>query len=246
MGYSGVAGPVIKERPFSAMGERSTIGTTIQGEDMWEGVATEIPIPPSIGEQMTVVSSSPADNGATATGVLTARIEYLDGSGAEQTTDITLNGTTPVDTIPVDISYVNDFYAITVGSNLVAEGNIIIYKKGTASTIYNMIAIGGNKSLVINRMVPAGQILYVTGWTASEANDKVTSYRLRATCDPAGDNIVQGFIFKRAKKLKGNAPFEFINPPIKICAGAIVKISAWATGGGGEGSASFNGFLQKV
>ena len=124
-----------------------------------------------------------------------------------------------------------------------AEGNIIIYKKGSASTIYNMITIGTNKSLVINRMVPTGKTLKITGWIASEAKDKVTSYRLRATCDPAGDNIVEGFLFKRAKKLKGNAPFEEMNPPIKICAGAIVKISAWASGGGGEGSASFNGFL---
>ena len=76
-------------------------------------------------------------------------------------------------------------------------------------------------------------------------NDKVTSYRLRANCDPAGENIVEGFLFKRSKKLKGNAPYEQINPPIKICSGAIVKISAWVTVAGGTGSASFNGYYEE-
>ena len=244
MGYSRTAGPVIKERSFSAIGERTSIGTTIQGEDMWEGVATEIPVPSAAGEQMTVVSSSPEDGAGGATGVLTVRIEYLDSNGDEQKTDVILNGTGTVDTGPTDIKFVNDFYGLTMGANGVAVGNIIIYKKGSASTIYNMIAIGGNKSLVINRMVPAGKTLYITGWIASEANDKVTSYRLRADCDPAGENIVGGFIFKRSKKLKGNAPFELINPPVKICSGAIVKISAWVDVSGGTGSASFNGFIQ--
>lgn len=242
-GNNSAQGSIIHEQPFSAMGERSSIGITPQGEDMWEGVATEMPIPPSVGEQMTVVSDDDADNGATATGALTVRVEYLDGTGAEKVTDVIMNGTGAVDTTPTDIAFVNDFYALTVGSNLVAEGNIVIYKKGSASTIYNMIEVGGNKSLVINRMVPTGKTLFITGWIASEAKDKVTSYRLRATCDPAGENIVQGFLFKRAKRLKGNAPFESINPPIKICSGAIVKISAWVDVAGGEGSASFNGYL---
>lgn len=237
-------GNVIGYKQFSAMGERSSIGTTIQGEDMWEGVATEIPIPAGAGEQMTVVSSSPEDGAGGLTGVLTARIEYLDNNGDEKTHDISMNGTGTVDTVPTDIKFVNDFYALTVGSNLVAVGNIIIYKKGAASTIYNMITIGTNKSLVINRMVPTGKTLFITGWIASEANDKVTSYRLRATCDPDGNEIVDGFLFKRAKKLKGNAPYEVLNPPVKICSGAIVKISAWVDVSGGTGSASFNGYLK--
>jgi len=227
---------------FSSMGEKSSIGTTIQGEDLWEGVATQLPVPPDAGEQMTVVSSSAADAPVLG-GVITIRIEYLDENGLQQTEDIAMNGTTPVDTTSLKISFVNDMYALTVGANGVAAGNIIIYRKGDAARIYNMVSIGGNKSLVINRKVPSNKILFITGWGASEANNKKTSYRLRATCNPDGNELVQGFLFKRSLLATGTTIAEEIDPPIKICSGALVKISAWATGGGGTGSGSFNGYL---
>jgi len=231
------------KKPFSAIGERTSIGTTAQGEDIWEGSATQIPVPLGVGEQMSFVSSDDADNGASATGILTARIEYLDGNGDEQTEDLTLDGTTEVDTIATDIAFVNDFYALTVGSNGVAEGNLIIYRKGDNTRIYNLIVLGGNKSLVINRKVPTGKTLYVTSWACSEANSKVVSFRLRATCDPAGNNLVEGFLFKRTYKMKNSSPYELMNPPVKICGGAIIKVSGWVGVAGGDGSASFNGYL---
>ena len=69
------------------------------GEDVchWSLVTgpARLPTPSAAGEQMTVVSSNDADNGATATGVLTIRIHYLDATGSEQTEDKTLDGTSP-------------------------------------------------------------------------------------------------------------------------------------------------------
>ncbi|GAG86698.1 unnamed protein product, partial [marine sediment metagenome] len=79
---------------------------------------------------MTFISENNADNGATATGVLTLRMEYLDAAGDEQTEDITMNGTTGVNTTATDIRFINDLYSLTVGSNGVAEGNIRVYKTG--------------------------------------------------------------------------------------------------------------------
>ncbi len=68
---------------MNAMGESEDMATTATGEDIWRGndltpaptSTTTIPTPSPAGEQMTVVSESNADNGATVTGVLTARIE---------------------------------------------------------------------------------------------------------------------------------------------------------------------------
>jgi len=230
-------------RQFGSIGERQSIGATVAGEDVWPGTAVSIPIPAAAGERLTLVSSSTADNGSTATGVLTVRIEYLDANGAEQTEDVVVNGTTIASTLATNILFVNDFYALTAGSGGVAAGNIILYKFGAASTIYNMIAAGGNKSLVINRRVPAGKTLYVTGWTCVSAISKDTSFRLRSNCTPDGSTTVGGFLFKRSALIRDASLSEIINPPIKIPSGAIVKVSAWATGAGGVGSASFNGIL---
>jgi len=127
-------------KPICGMGERESIGTTATGEDVWRGneltpaptSTVTVPTPAEAGEQMTIVSEGDADNGATATGALTIRVCYLDAAGAEQEEDVTLDGTTPVNTVATDIRFVNDFHTVTVGSNGVAEGHIKIYKTGTA------------------------------------------------------------------------------------------------------------------
>jgi len=238
------SGNIITKESFSSIGERSSIGAAITGADMWEGVAVSIPVPPTVGEQMTLFSTDDKDGADDQTGVNSVRIEYLDGNGLQQTEDIVLTGTAPKDTIATDIAFVNDIYALTVGANGVAVGIIRIHKKGTTLTVYNRIDIGGNKSLVSNRKVPSNKTLFITSWMASESKDKDTSFRLRANCTPKGNELVEGFLFKRTQKLKGVTPFEAINPPIKICSGAFVKVSAWTTGGAGSGSASFNGYLE--
>jgi len=235
------AGKVRVDISFSSIGERSSIEAAITGADMWEGTATTIPVPPAIGEQMSVFSTDDKDGADDQSGVNSIRIEYLDGSGLQQTEDIVLNGTGSKDTIATDISFINDMYALTVGANGVAVGIIRAHKKGSVSTVYNRINLGGNKSLVSNRKIPSNKTFFITGWMASESKDKDTSFRLRANCTPDGNELV---LFKRTQKLKGVTPFEAINPPIKICCNALVKVSAWTTGGAGSGSASFNGYLE--
>lgn len=244
IGNGRATGSIITKESFSSIGERSSIGAAITGADLWEGVAETVPVPPAIGEQMTLFSTNDEDGADTQTGVNSVRIEYLDGNGLQQTEDIILTGTTPKNTIATDISFVNDIYALTVGSNGVAVGIIRIHKIASIPTVYNRIDVGGNKSLVSNRKVPSNKTLFITGWMASESKDKDTSFRLRGNCTPDGGELVEGFLFKKTQKLKGVTPFESINPPIKICSGALIKVSAWTTGGAGAGSASFNGYLE--
>jgi hypothetical protein len=147
---------------MSAMGEFESGNVDAAGEDVcrWEDVSgpARLPTPASAGEQMTVTSDAAGDvNGST--GADTIRIHYLDASGDEQTEDITMNGTGDVDTVATDIRFVNDMHTLTVGTGGVATGNITIIKKGgaIATDLYNLIAAGGNKSLVPHRMVPLGK-----------------------------------------------------------------------------------------
>jgi len=235
---------------FTGLGERESIQVTASGEDMWRGNEltpaptshTMIPTPPAIGEQMTLVSESNADNGATATGILTLRLEYLDATGAEQTEDITMNGTTTVNTVATNIRFINDMYALTVGSNGVAEGHIKIYAQSDSGLVYNMIALGGNKSLVINRMVPLGKKCILVTWDCQEGQNDRCAYRIRST-DMNGVLIPGVFCFKDTCYIK-NVASGALPLYVSVPALSIIKISAWADTINAEGSASYIGVLM--
>lgn len=247
--YAQVAlGNVVGHSLMNAMGERINIGVTADGEDMWRGndltpaptSTTTIPIPADIGEQMTVVSESASDTAA-GTGIQTLRIEYLDATGNQQTEDITMNGTTGVNTVATDIRFVNDMYALTVGTGGVAADNVKIYKTGTVGLVYNMIALGGNKSLVPNRMVPLGKTLIIKDWHATEAQNKRSIFRLRST-DMNNVLLPRVFCFKDTALLK-QSTLGLSALDIAVPALSIVKVSVWAIQAAGEGSVSWNGVL---
>ena len=230
-----------------ALGERKSMGTTVQGEDIWRGNElspaptshTSIPMPDSAGEQMTVVSEHANDTSG-GVGVKTLRLEYLDATGAEQTEDIIMNGTTGVNTVATDIRFINDMYSLTVGTNGVAVGHIKIYKTGSVGLVYNMIVLGGNKSLVPHRMVPVGKTLVIRQWHATEAQSKRIAFRLRST-DMNGVLIPGVFCFKDVIYLKQDSLGAEIN--VKVPALSVVKVSGWAVVGGAETSCSWWGYL---
>ena len=225
---------------MSAMGERLSMGTTATGEDVWHGAATSVPIPVDAGEQMEVISGS-AEDGVAGDGVITLRVHYLDATGAEQTEDVTMNGTTPVVMAATNIRFVNDIYALTVGVTGVAEGNIEIYKQGDATAIYNMILAGGNKSLVPHRMVPLGKTLTLKGWQATEAQNKRVALRIRST-DMFGVLIPGVFCFKGTAFIKNTATGE-LELNVTLPALSIVKVSGWPVVVGAETSCSWWGIL---
>ncbi len=232
-----------------ALGERETIGTTVAGEDIWRGNEltpaptshTKLPIPAVGGEQMTVVSESDADNGATATGALTVMIHYLDINGDEQTEILTIDGTMPVNTEATDMTFINDFHVLTVGSNGVSEGHIKIYKTGSAGLVYNMIAAGGNKSLVPMRKIPTGKTLLIKRWHATEAQGKRVAFRIRST-DHHGTLFPGVFIFKGVSYLKQSVSgdMEVIQCVPEL---SIIKVTGWAIIINAEGSCGWWGVL---
>jgi hypothetical protein len=247
------AGKVRGYEILNAMGERSAMGTTVTGEDIWRGNElsvvpatitshTLIPTPDSGGEQMSLVSESTADNGATATGVLTMEIEYIDVNGDVNFEDVTMNGQTPVDTVATDIIFIQDMHSKTVGANGVCEGHVRVYKKGDAGLVYNMIAAGGNKSLVPHRMVPRGKKLLLMGWHGGEVNSKNCVIRIRST-DMHGELLPGVFCFKGSayvnKNTTGPVPLHALCPAF-----SIVKASAWIETSTGVASIDWWGVLR--
>lgn len=228
-------------------GERSDVQTPIGGigEDVWCGTATQMPHPPVAGEQMTVVSTDDED-GVAGIGALIIRIEYIDGNGDTQIEDITLDGTIPVNTVAVDIAFINHMFTTSVGSNGVAVGDVEIYKLGVSSIVYNCISAGGNKDLNTAIRVPTGKTYFLNEWHASVAGNKPVAIRLRSTDWNGiiydGDSPV--FIFKDTAFIaEGNFDRDF-DPPIKIPGGSTIKVSVWAKQAGAFVSASFGGFYE--
>ena len=84
------SGPAI---PLTGFGFRLSISVSTNGDDIWPGMATTLPIPPNAGEQMSVVSTSAADS-SVGTGARTIQIRYLNNNGDPKEETITTNGTT--------------------------------------------------------------------------------------------------------------------------------------------------------
>ena len=226
-----------------ALGERESMGTTASGEDIWRGNEltpaptsdTSVPTPPAGGEQMTISCESSSDTAA-GSGVQSVRIHYLDDSGNEQTEDKATNGGT-VDTTATNIRFVNDFYAVAAGSNGVAEGHVKIHAKSDAGLVYNMIAAGGNKSMVPLRMVPAAKTGILIGWHAEEAQSKRCSVRIRST-DMFGALLPGTFCFKDPAYINGTAT-GFLPVYASVPALSIIKVSAWPDAVGAEASCGY-------
>lgn len=232
-----------------AMGEFESGNVDAAGEDVcrWEDVSgpPRLYTPTATGEQVAVVSSSNADNGATSTGILSVRMHYLDVNGAEQTEDITLNGTTPVNSQATNVRFINDVHAIPpIGTGGVAAGNISFYKAGGSigTHLQQLIALGGNKSLVPHRMVPLGKTLYLVEWHAAEAQSKRSAFRIRST-DMYGELLTGVFCFKDVAYVNGSStgPLSLHGTPVPAL--SIVKVSHWDDAVGAEGSTGWWGFL---
>ena len=243
------AGNVSGHKIMSAMGERAVMGTTAAGEDVWRGNQlaaaptshTSIPLPADAGEQMSIESEHATDTIA-GVGAQIVTIEYLDGSGNEQTTTVELNGTTGVQLTPTDVRFVNDMYVSQAGTNGVAVGNLFIYKTGTAGLVYNMIYEGGNKSLVPHRMVPNNKTLYIEDWNCAETSNKSTIARIRADCTPAGVRQQGVYLFKGTFFINTFASSRDIVHR-KIPELSVLKVSAWSTLGGSNLSINWWGVL---
>ena len=237
---------------WCAMGERESMGTTASGEDLWRGnelsntpaaltSTTTIPTPAAAGEQMTIISES-ADDDVGGDGIEEVSVEYLDPAGDEQTTTVIMNGQTGVNLTPSDVRFVQSLSASDISAfGDVAAGHIRIYNTGTPALVYNMIAAGGNMSLVPHRMVPRAKTLYLQSWNGTEAQNKRCAIRMRST-DFGGVLRPGIFLFKSVAYLRasssGDLPLRNVAPAL-----SIVKASGWVAVSGAEASVYWCGIL---
>jgi len=225
-------GDITGHTPFTKYGRVSGVNNGLV--DMWpgEGTTPTIYVFPPSAIQFNVVSSSSNDDTGN-TGIAKIMIVGLDANYAEQTEEVTMDGTTIVTTTKSFIR-INLSYATQVGSYGGAVGTITI--KNTANTItYDTISIGLTVSRTLVYTVPAGKTLYLTSLTAASG---------------AGGNAIKlnAVVFTPKVRLFGSTTFipsgelltinsETIRPlemPAVIPAKADVKMSVqgdYASGG---------------
>lgn len=231
--------------PFRGIGRRAALSIAVGGDDMWEGAAVEFVYPDqSTGEQMTVVSSSVNDTSA-GSGTRSIDIHYLDNSGNERTETIVMNGTTPVNTVATNIRFVQYIHTSSVSAiGIVSAGNIIIYRAGDATRIYNVIKVGGNVSLSTQRMIPNGKTFFLNNIKADAVDNKPVSVRLRATCDYEGSLTSNIFIYNEIFELYNSSQSLELKIPRKFPSLCIIKGTAVSTTAGGTCSLSYEGWIE--
>jgi hypothetical protein len=230
---------------FRAIGRRSALATTVGGDDLWEGAVVTVPFPDqSIGEHMTLVSTS-ANDTAAGSGVQQVDVHHINAAGLEVVETVTMNGTTPVNTVATNIRFVQYIHTRRVGAlGATAAGDITIYRTGDATRVYNVIKTGGNISLSAHRMVPSGKTFYMTNIKADAVDNKPVSVRLRATCDYEGVLTQNVFIFNETFELYNSSQAVLLPILRKFPAFCIIKASAISTTAGGTASLGYEGWIE--
>jgi hypothetical protein len=111
------------------------------------------------------VSSSSASDAAAGVGARTIRIIYYDNTGAGPLTEtLTLNGTTPVNTVATDIRFIERIDVVTAGSSLANVGTISLFGStaGAGGTVGSigvgnvLTGVGDNRTLWAHHYIAAG------------------------------------------------------------------------------------------
>jgi len=126
--------------------------------------------------QRSIVSANAADSAA-GTGARTIRITYYTATFTGPFTEtITLNGTTPVNTVATNICYIESMEVLTVGSGLTNAG-IISLKAATAGggVTIGTIAAANLQTFWAHHYVATGKISNITGISVSHSGTTVGS-----------------------------------------------------------------------
>jgi hypothetical protein len=121
--------------------------------------------------QRSVVSASALD-AAAGTGARTVRLTYYDQTGAGPFTEtVTLNGTTPVNTVSTTICFVEKMEVLTVGSGLQNAG-IITLRAAAAGGGAVVLTIGAteHRTFFALHYVPTGKTCFITGMAVSNTS----------------------------------------------------------------------------
>ena len=240
--YAVAEGDITGHTLMDKIGFNAAVGTS--EVEVWSKGNTAYVYPAATGIQMAVVSSNNTNDKAEGTGALTVTIGYLDANYASQTTTVTLNGTTPVNTTPTNIRRVNSFRVATTGSTGKAAGNISL--TNVAGTVtYSYITAGFTRARSSMYTVPAGKTFYMTSMSASAAGLKYMRVILKASLN-LGTVFTSGIQFYPFYEviLLNNVSDKHFDAPLVFPATTDIKVSAIAEASGSLVVCDYRGWVE--
>lgn len=137
---------------------------------------------PSSNAQRSLASSDAADASA-GTGARVVRITYFDSSlSGVLTEDVTLSGTTPVNTVASDICFIESIVVISAGSQLANVGTVTLFA-GTAGGggAIGSVLPGDNQSQWCHHYVAASARAKLTGFSGHSRGPAGGTLHIRQT-----------------------------------------------------------------
>jgi len=162
-------------------------------EDIWNGGGDYTGFPTTSAEEFQVFSSSTADTVA-GTGAQTVRVYYynsdyemVDSSGNFLYFDVTLNGTTAVNS---GITGIRIWRAkvLTSGSGQVNAGNITIRWRTTTAAIFAVMPATYGQTAISNFTIPSGYTGYIKRYSASMDDNSTNRAELAIKVRDFGSN----------------------------------------------------------
>lgn len=226
-------------------GRRVNIGNA--GYTLWEGPTNKY-VFPTAPMQMRIVSTS-AQDGVGGTGLRAMRIAYLDDQYNGQSVDITLNGTTPVLTVPTNILRVNRVYGISAGSLRVAAGTITL--TNTAGTVtYSQVSAGDAVHHQAVFTVPNGYIAYLTSFTGSAGSSSGTHFTEMELVTSTFQGVyIPGVDISSGAIGLLNSGMTLSNPTptvVPYTADIMLTVNSDASNAAVTANGAFKGWLEKV
>ena len=165
-------------------GRNPDVDTGSTPEDIWLGGGVYTGFPTGTPEAVEVFSSSANDTSA-GTGARTIRITGLatSASTAYTTEDITMSGTTPVDSSGTWYR-VNRVQVLTAGSGQTNAGQITVRHTTTTANVFAQIAAGSGQSALCVYTVPAATTLFIT--------DVLITFALSGGANGSTNVVIQG------------------------------------------------------
>jgi hypothetical protein len=149
--------------------------------------------PQGANAQRSIVSTS-ANDTAAGTGARTVTINYLTAAFVAKSETVTLNGTTAVNTVNVDIAYLESMVVASVGTAGGTNAGTINIKTATAGggSTWGSIAVSDNQTFWAHHYVPTGVTCYVinvSGGSTASATAVAGQVTIHRTGDPSSSTL---------------------------------------------------------